>query len=78
MGAPGPNDCLAFLQVYYDTVRKASYAWQASSGTFISFDNAAAVQDKVAYIKQKGLGGAMVWALGTDDGSLWKVLASNL
>ena len=31
------------------------------SQVFISFDNVQAINDKIAYIKAKGLGGAMYW-----------------
>jgi chitinase len=34
---------------------------------FISFDNEQAINDKIAYIKEKGLGGAMYWMMGQDD-----------
>ncbi|KAJ3039509.1 hypothetical protein HDV00_012189 [Rhizophlyctis rosea] len=55
------------LQAYYDAKSKASYGYSPSARSFVSYDNIQAFSDKAAYVKQKGLGGVMVWALQTDD-----------
>lgn len=55
------------LKEYYDSTNKASYGYDAAAGVLVSYDNTQAIADKTAYIKAKGMGGAMFWVLGGDD-----------
>ncbi|KAJ3416894.1 hypothetical protein HDV05_007952 [Chytridiales sp. JEL 0842] len=52
---------------YWDEEAKASWAYSASEGIFISYDSVQAVKMKVDYVKQKGMKGAMYWLMGQDD-----------
>ncbi|XP_074078512.1 chitotriosidase-1 isoform X2 [Macrotis lagotis] len=45
--------------------QKAPYAIQGNQ--WIGFDNVESFRAKVRYLKQKGLGGAMVWSIDMDD-----------
>ncbi len=64
---------------YYDSAAQASFAYSAAAATWITFDNEAAVAAKAAFVRQQGLRGAMVWALGQDaDARLWTALANAL
>ena len=45
----------------YDGVAQASYSYDASRRVFNSYDNPRAVKAKCDYIKQKGLGGLIMW-----------------
>ncbi|KAJ4286914.1 Chitinase 4 [Collariella sp. IMI 366227] len=47
--------------VVYDEVAGATYSYDSSTKELISFDTVEMVQKKVAYLKQKGLGGSMFW-----------------
>jgi chitinase len=47
--------------------RRAGFAWLFDGTTFWTFDDPALMRQKTAYIKRKGLGGAMVWSLDGDD-----------
>ena len=46
--------------------------WTYDGTTFWSYDSPEIIGDKMSYVKQKGLGGAMVWELDGDttDGEL--------
>lgn len=45
----------------YDEAAQASYSYDASRRVFNSYDNPRAVKAKCDYIKQKGLGGLIIW-----------------
>ncbi|CAG2168417.1 unnamed protein product [Oppiella nova] len=51
--------------VKWDDKRKATYAVMGSD--WVGYDNEQSIKAKVEFIKSKGLGGAMVWAIETDD-----------
>ncbi|KAJ3230400.1 hypothetical protein HDU81_004510 [Chytriomyces hyalinus] len=61
---------------YWDATAQASYGYSATDKIFYSFDTEQALQAKVGYGAQKGLGGFMVWPLDGDDanGTLLKAL----
>jgi len=65
---------------WYDSGRVGATLYSSSTGIFYTYDDAAAVAAKTAYIKKKKLGGAYVWALNDDDanGSLTKAIAAGL
>ncbi|KAK3306355.1 glycoside hydrolase family 18 protein [Chaetomium strumarium] len=67
--------------VVYDSVAGATYSYDAATKELISFDTADMIAKKVAYLKQKGLGGSMFWEASadrTDAGSLIGASASAL
>ncbi|SDX84883.1 chitinase [Saccharopolyspora shandongensis] len=45
---------------------KAGHAWIYDGSTFWTFDDATEITRKVEYLKQQGLGGAMVWSMDGD------------
>lgn len=58
-------------------------SWSQSSTEFISFDTPEVVKQKMEYVKQEGLGGAMFWELSGDrkreeGGSLVGVVKDSL
>lgn len=65
---------------WYDSERVGATLYNASTGTFYTYDNPSSVAAKTAYIKKNKLGGAYVWALNDDDASasLTKAIASGL
>lgn len=65
---------------WYDSTRVGATLYNATTGTFFTYDNPAAVAAKTAYIKKHKLGGAYVWALNDDDAkaSLTKAIAAGL
>ena len=60
----------------FDSASRASYAWGTgmstvpSMGYFITYDNVQAVQEKVKFIRERGLMGAMAWELSGDPSSV--------
>ncbi|KAL4897063.1 glycoside hydrolase superfamily [Aspergillus ambiguus] len=46
----------------------ASWCYNASARQFVSYDNVAAAELKLAYIQQRGLGGGMWWETSGDKG----------
>ncbi|MEF2277404.1 glycosyl hydrolase family 18 protein [Deinococcus sp. YIM 134068] len=54
--------------------------WKFDGSTFWSYDDPQVIADKTAYIKQRGLGGAMIWSLDGDDATatLSKAVAAGL
>jgi chitinase len=71
----------AGASVVYDSVAGATYSYDPATKELISFDTADMITKKVAYLKQKGLGGSMFWEASadrTDGGSLLAASASTL
>jgi chitinase len=64
--------------VYRD--EQAGFAWIYDGTTFWTYDDPSVLARKMRYIKQNGLGGAMVWSLDADDddGTLMKALYRGL
>ncbi|XP_054441527.1 chitotriosidase-1 [Pteronotus mesoamericanus] len=76
-GSPGSFTREAGLLAYYEVCswtgaakrriqdQKVPYAFRGDQ--WVGFDDTESFKTKVSYLKQKGLGGAMVWALDMDD-----------
>jgi chitinase len=63
---------------HWDDDAKAPWLFDPATGTFITYDDAQSIQWKVKYLQEHGLGGAMIWELGTDGGNLIQPLADFL
>ncbi|OAA65851.1 glycosyl hydrolase family 18 [Niveomyces insectorum RCEF 264] len=58
---------------YTDATSGATYSYDPVAREFVTYDTPAMVQTKMAYVKDRGLGGGMFWEAAadrTDDGSL--------
>lgn len=55
------------FQELYDDSAKASYLWNAQDNIFISYETPKEIALKSAFIKEKGLGGAMFWEYSLDN-----------
>ncbi|XP_019287626.2 chitotriosidase-1 isoform X1 [Panthera pardus] len=76
-GTPGPFTKEGGLLAYYEVCswkgatkprimdQKVPYAFKGNQ--WVGFDDVESFKTKAGYLKQKGLGGAMVWALDMDD-----------
>jgi len=51
---------------YWNDDAKVPYLYNATSGTFISYDDPESFAYKIDYIKSQGLGGGMFWELTSD------------
>ena len=58
----------------------AIHAWLFNGSTFWTFDDPTVLKAKGAYVKSKGIGGAMFWSMDGDDagGSLIKAIDGAL
>ncbi|KAI8647976.1 Chitinase [Fusarium keratoplasticum] len=61
----------------FDPAARAHYSYNAATGEFISFDPPEAVQQKVAYLQQLGLGGAMFWEASADKSGSASLLETS-
>jgi chitinase len=65
-------------QRYWEEDAKVPWLHDSESGVFISYEDAESIGWKVRYIREKDLGGAMVWELGLDGGALIGPLGEGL
>ncbi|MBV9264572.1 MAG: phosphatidylinositol-specific phospholipase C domain-containing protein [Acidobacteriaceae bacterium] len=80
-GTPGPATAEAGTLAYYEIVQQllantltsgwdsetlTPYAYNTETGTWVSYDNEQSIGYKISYLLQKGLGGAMFWAIDDD------------
>ncbi|NFT05733.1 MULTISPECIES: glycosyl hydrolase family 18 protein [Clostridium] len=56
------------LKVYWDDVEKVPHVWQSKESVFLSFENEKSIDERVKYIKNKNLGGALIWVMNGDYG----------
>jgi chitinase len=73
--AQGP---LKTARRYWEENAKAPWLHEAEDGIFISYEDSESIAWKVRYIRENGLGGAMVWELGLDGGELLNPLGDGL
>jgi chitinase len=46
------------------------------SGTWITYDDPQSVRAKVDYVRERGLGGVVIWELFGDDGALMQAIGN--
>ncbi|VXB98595.1 Glycoside hydrolase [Flavobacterium sp. 9AF] len=51
---------------YWDSTAKVPYLYNATTHQFVTYDDKVSIDEKAKYIKQKNLGGAMIWELSQD------------
>ena len=51
---------------YWDDVSKVPYVWNATTKTFLSFEDEQSMGEKMDYIVKNNLGGAMIWEIDGD------------
>ncbi|NKF05582.1 DUF5011 domain-containing protein [Clostridium gasigenes] len=56
------------LKVNWDDVGKVPYVWQGDKKVFLSFENEQSIDERVKYIENKNLGGALIWVMNGDYG----------
>ncbi|KAG5982965.1 Chitinase 1 [Claviceps digitariae] len=52
--------------VHYDGVAKGYYSYDKNTRELISFDTPSMIQEKVRYLRKKGMGGSMFWEASAD------------
>ena len=56
------------LNVHFDEVGGVPYVWQNEKKVFLSFENERSIDNRLEYIKEKNLGGALIWVMNGDYG----------
>jgi chitinase len=51
---------------FWDEIAKVPYLLNSARTRFVTFDDSLSLSTKCDYVKQNGLGGVMIWALGQD------------
>ncbi|MGL4799946.1 MAG: glycosyl hydrolase family 18 protein [Cellulosilyticaceae bacterium] len=51
---------------YWDNVGKVPYIWNEARSTFLSFEDEQSIKERVKYIEDKNLGGALIWVMNGD------------
>jgi chitinase len=62
-------ESVGFRRVMHPEAR-VPFLFNATTGTWITYDDAESVGEKAAYVRSHGLGGVMAWEIGGDDGTL--------
>lgn len=64
---------------HFNQAAKVPFLFGATFGQFISYDDAESFRDKVGFLKERRLGGAMYWEVTADrEGSLLGLMAREL
>lgn len=63
---------------YWDPESLVAYLYNSKTKEFLTYDDEASITDKVNYIKDQGLGGAIIWDISGDDSNhtLGKIVAT--
>ncbi|MEV4394372.1 glycosyl hydrolase family 18 protein [Nonomuraea sp. NPDC049607] len=80
-GTRGYSNLLAMVPgctVRHDEVAVATYCYTGNNGQWWSFDDAWSIGKKTAWLKSKGLLGAMIWEMSGDTGVLTTALDGGL
>ncbi|HAX73292.1 MAG TPA: chitinase [Firmicutes bacterium] len=56
------------LQVHWDEVGKVPYVWHNDEKVFLSFENEQSIDERLKYIEENNLGGALIWVMNGDYG----------
>lgn len=54
------------FNVHWDDVGKVPYLWQDQEKVFLSFENQQSMDERIKYIEDKNLGGALIWVMNGD------------
>ena len=66
-----------FRRVLHPEAR-VPFLYNATTLTWVTYDDAESIGEKVAYVRARGLGGVMAWELGGDDGTLVRTIHRGL
>ncbi|WP_232836533.1 glycosyl hydrolase family 18 protein [Lentzea terrae] len=66
--------------IHHDTQAVATYCYQGNGGQWWSFDDTWSIQQKTAWLRSKGMLGAMIWEMSGDtgNGTLMSAVATGL
>ncbi|MGL4913424.1 MAG: glycosyl hydrolase family 18 protein [Romboutsia sp.] len=56
------------LELHWDEVGKVPYLWQDEEKVFLSFENEKSIDERLKYIEENNMGGALIWVMDADYG----------
>ncbi|HVF38472.1 MAG TPA: glycoside hydrolase family 18 protein [Gemmatimonadaceae bacterium] len=62
---------------HWEASARVPWLYDFTSRTWVSYDDPQSVAEKVRYVRERGLGGVVIWELGGDDGSLMQAIAAK-
>jgi chitinase len=62
---------------HWESAARVPWLHDSTSGTWVSYDDPQSVAEKVRYVRERGLGGVVIWELGGDDGSLMRAISAK-
>lgn len=62
---------------HWDSAARVPWLYDSTSRTWVSYDDPQSVGEKVRYVRERGLGGVVIWELGGDDGSLMRAISAR-
>lgn len=51
---------------YWDDVGKVPHIWNSTNNTFLTFEDEESIQERINYVKNKNLGGVLIWVMHGD------------
>ncbi len=66
------------FEVGYDEQAEAAYAWNKTTGTLVSYDNARSVKAKGQYVRNANFAGLFSWVLDADNGDILNAMHEGL
>ncbi len=66
------------FEVGFDDVAKASYVWNRSTGTLVTYDSPESVIAKGQYVMDNNLGGLFAWEIDADNGDILNAMHAGL
>nr|VVV04488.1 Chitinase A [Aliivibrio wodanis] len=68
----------AGVEVGYDEIAQAAYAYDPSNGDLVTYDNKKSVLAKGEYVRSLGLGGLFAWEIDADNGDILNAMQEGL
>ncbi|MUK29771.1 chitinase [Aliivibrio fischeri] len=68
----------AGVEVGYDEVAQAAYAYDPSNGDLVTYDNKRSILAKGDYVRSLGLGGLFAWEIDADNGDILNAMQEGL
>lgn len=62
---------------HWESAARVPWLYDSTSGTWVSYDDPQSVGEKVLYVRERGLGGVVIWELGGDDGNLMRAISAS-
>jgi chitinase len=59
---------------HWEPSARVPWLYDSTTGTWVSYDDPQSVGEKVRYVRERKLGGVVIWELGGDDGSLMQAI----